>query len=80
MTYTHNKLAGYAAALDSDIGTDRHDLVINKKLDYGFGGTVYGCFVATDKGHRFTTRAEALENARLFVKQCKDAVSKAGKS
>jgi hypothetical protein len=73
-SYTHDKLAGYAAALDDDIGSERSDLVIDGKLDRGHGGTVYGAFVMTEKGHRFGTKYEARENAKLFVQQCKDAL------
>lgn len=72
--YQVDKLTGYSAALDTDIGAERHDLVIDGKLDRGYGGTVYGAFVATEKGHRFDTRGEAMENARLFVQQCKNAL------
>lgn len=73
-TYTQDKLAGYAAALDDDISSAQSDLVIDGRLDRGHGGTVYGGFVMTEKGHRFGTKQEARENAKLFVQQCKDAL------
>lgn len=76
MAYKADKIAGYAAALDTDINAVRYPLVVAGKVKHFFAGTVYGALVATETGTTFDTFEEARENACLFVQQCADALSK----
>lgn len=39
-----------------------------------YGGTIYGCMVATEKGYAFQSRRDALENARQMREQCREIV------
>ena len=71
MTYKVDKIAGYAAALDTDISAIRYPLVVKRKVVYYFCGTVYGAMVMTDRGSSFDTFDEARENACLFVSECR---------
>jgi hypothetical protein len=72
-----DKVAAYANALDSDIDAERFEQVRDGKLWRGYAGTIYGYPVATDNGTTFDTRADALENARLFREQCREIRRKA---
>lgn len=72
-----DKVAAYANALDSDIAVEPFNQVRNSVLWRGFVGTIYGCPVATDNGATFDSRADALENARLFREQCREIRRKA---
>lgn len=76
MTYQPpDKIEMYAAALDSDINTERFQQVVNGKLETFWMGTVYGGGVATAKGHKFKTPQEAWDNASEFIEQCAAIVS-----
>lgn len=76
MTYKVDRIAGYAAALDTDINAVRYPLVVAGKVKHFFAGTVYGALVATQSGTTFDTFEEARENACLFVQQCVDVLNK----
>lgn len=76
MTYQlPDKIEMYAAALDSDINTERFQQVVNSKLETYWIGTVYGGGVATERGYKFKTPEEAWENASAFVEQCAEILS-----
>jgi hypothetical protein len=70
-----DRIEMYAAALQSDINTERFQQVIDGKLETFWMGTVYGLGVATDRGHKFKTPEEAWENASDFIEQCALIVS-----
>ena len=70
-----DKIAAYAMALDSDINTERFQVVENSKLQTYWIGTVYGGGVATDAGYKFKTPEEAWDNASKFIEQCAEIVS-----
>lgn len=72
-----DKATAYANALDSDIAAEPWQQVRDGKLWRGYAGTIYGCPVATDNGATFDSRADALENARLFREQCREICRKA---
>ena len=75
-TYTPpDKIEIYAAALQSDINTERFQQVVNSKLETYWIGTVYGGGVATERGYKFKTPEEAWENASRFVEQCAEIIS-----
>ena len=65
----------YAAALRSDINSERLKQVVNGKLETYWIGTVYGGGVATDKGYKFSTPEDAWQNASDFVERCAEIVS-----
>lgn len=65
----------YAAALQSDINSERLKQVVNGKLETYWIGTVYGAGVATDKGYKFSTPEDAWQNASDFVERCAEIVS-----
>ena len=76
MNYTPpDKIEIYAAALQSDINSERFQQVVNSKLETYWIGTVYGGGVATERGHKFDTPGEAWENASAFVERCAEIVS-----
>lgn len=63
MTYKHpDKIDVYAVALQSDIGAERFQQVVDSKLETFWIGTVYGG-VATKRGHKLKTPEEAWNNA-----------------
>ena len=67
-----DKVAHYAAALDSDIGAMPWEQVRDGKLWRGYVGTIYGKPVATEFGGLlFDHRDEALENARRMRDECR---------
>lgn len=68
-------IEGYALALDADISAEVCNVVQDGKLIHGWAGTVYGKMVATERGYRFPTYAEAVKNASGFVMQCASIVS-----
>lgn len=70
-----DKIAAYAMALQSDINTERFQVVENGKLQTYWMGTVYGGGVATDAGYKFKTPEEAWDNASRFIEQCAEIVS-----
>lgn len=70
-----DKIEAYAAALDSDIGAERLQQVVNGKMEKFWIGTVYGGGVATDRGYKFQTREEARDNASWFVERCAEILS-----
>jgi hypothetical protein len=70
-----DKIAAYAMALQSDINTERFQVVENSKLQTYWIGTVYGGGVATDAGYKFKTPTEAWDNASRFIEQCAEIVS-----
>lgn len=70
-----DKIAAYAMALESDINTERFQVVENSKLQTYWIGTVYGGWVATDAGYKFKTPEEAWDNAGKFIEQCAAIVS-----
>ena len=70
-----DKIAAYAMALESDINTERFQVVENSKLQTYWIGTVYGGGVATDAGYKFKTPEEAWDNASKFIEQCASIVS-----
>lgn len=65
-----DKIEIYAAALPSDIGAERFEVVEGGQLRRYWIGTVYGGGVATAKGHKFNSAEEAWENASQFVERC----------
>jgi hypothetical protein len=71
----NDRIAAYAMALQSDINTERFQVVENGKLQTYWMGTVYGGGVSTDAGFKFKTPEEAWENASRFVEQCAEIVS-----
>ena len=76
MAYQHpDKIDMYAAALQSDIGAERFQQVVNSKLERFWIGTVYGVGVATERGFKFKTSEEAWSNASDFVERCAEIVS-----
>ena len=76
MTYKHpDKIDVYAVALQSDIGAERFQQVVDSKLETFWIGTVYGGGVATERGHKFKTPEEAWNNASDFVDRCAEIVS-----
>ena len=54
-----DKVAIYAAALQSDINSERFQQVVDSKLKTYWIGTVYGGGVATARGYKFDTPEEA---------------------
>ena len=66
------RVFAYSIALPDDIGAQRWEQVRDGKLWHGWVSTVYEHPVGTcEYGRYFDTRAEAVENARIFVEQCK---------
>ena len=72
---TPDKIEIYAAALQSDINSERFQQVVNSKLETYWIGTVYGGGVATERGYKFKTPEEAWNNASDFVDRCAEIVS-----
>lgn len=70
-----DKIEIYAAALQSDINSERFQQVVNSKLETYWIGTVYGGGVATERGYKFKTPEEAWENASDFVERCAEILS-----
>ena len=70
-----DKIEIYAAALQSDINSERFQQVVNGKLETYWIGTVYSCGVATERGYKFSTPKEAWENASAFVESCAEILS-----
>jgi len=70
-----DKIEVYAMALQSDINTERFQVVENSKLQTYWIGTVYGGGVATEVGYKFKTPEDAWENASRFIEQCAEIVS-----
>jgi len=70
-----DKIEIYAAALQSDINSERFQQVVNSKLETYWIGTVYGGGVATERGHKFKTSKEARNNAAYFVERCAEILS-----
>ena len=70
-----DKVAIYAAALQSDINSERFQVVESGKLKTYWIGTVYGGGVATARGYKFDTPEEAWENASAFVERCAEILS-----
>jgi hypothetical protein len=70
-----DKIFAYSIALQSDINTERFQIVENGKLQTYWIGTVYGGGVATDAGFKFKTPEEAWYNASLFVEECAEIAS-----
>ena len=70
-----DKIEIYAAALQSDINSERFQQVVNSKLETYWIGTVYGGGVATERGYKFKTPEEAWDNASDFVDRCAEIVS-----
>lgn len=70
-----DKIEIYAAALQSDINSERFQQVVNGKLETYWIGTVYGGGVATARGYKFNTPEEAWENASDFVERCAEILS-----
>ena len=70
-----NKIAIYAAALQSDINAERFQVVESGRLETYWIGTVYGGGVATERGHKFRTAEEAWDNASKFVERCAEILS-----
>ena len=70
-----NKIAIYAAALQGDINAERVQVVESGRLETYWIGTVYGDGVATERGHKFRTTEEALDNASKFVERCAEILS-----
>jgi len=70
-----DKVAIYAAALQSDINAERFQVVESGRLETYWIGTVYGGGVATERGHKFRTAEEAWDNASKFVERCAEIVS-----
>ena len=70
-----DKIEIYAAALQSDINSERFQQVVDSKLKTYWIGTVYGRGVATARGYKFKTPEEAWNNASNFVDQCAEIVS-----
>ena len=65
----------FDAALQSDINSERFQVVESGKLKTYWIGTVYGGGVATARGYKFDTPEEAWENASAFVERCAEIVS-----
>ena len=75
-TYTPpDKIEIYAVALQSDINSERFQVVESGKLKTYWIGTVYGGGVATARGYKFDTPEEAWENASAFVERCAEILS-----
>lgn len=70
-----DKIEIYAAALQSDIGTERFEVVEGGKLRRYWIGTVYGGGVATERGYMFATPEKAWQNASDFVERCAEILS-----
>ena len=70
-----NKIAIYAAALQGDINAERVQVVESGRLETYWIGTVYDDGVATERGHKFRTAEEALDNASKFVERCAEILS-----
>ena len=70
-----DKVAIYAAALQSDINAERFQVVESGRLETYWIGTVYGGGVATERGHKFRTAEEARDNASKFVERCAEILS-----
>ena len=70
-----DKIEIYAAALQSDINSERFQVVESGRLETYWIGTVYGGGVATERGHKFRTAEEAWDNASKFVERCAEIVS-----
>ena len=70
-----DKVAIYAAALQSDINAERFQVVESGRLETYCIGTVYGGGVATERGHKFRTAEEAWDNASKFVERCAEILS-----
>lgn len=70
-----DKVAIYAAALQSDINAERFQVVESGRLETYWIGTVYGGGVATERGHKFRTAEEAWDNASKFVERCAEILS-----
>ena len=70
-----DKIAIYAAALQGDINAERVQVVESGRLETYWIGTVYGGGVATERGHKFRTAEEALDNASKFVERCAEILS-----
>ena len=70
-----DKVAIYAAALQSDINAERVQIVESGRLETYWIGTVYGGGVATERGHKFRTAEEAWDNASKFVERCAEILS-----
>lgn len=70
-----DKIEIYAAALQSDINSERFQQVVDSKLKTYWIGTVYGGGVATARGYKFDTPEEAWDNASEFVERCAEIVS-----
>ena len=70
-----DKIEIYAAALPSDIGAERFEVVEGGHMRRYWIGTVYGGGVATAKGHKFDSAEEAWENASRFVERCAEILS-----
>lgn len=70
-----DKINLYAMALQSDINTERFQVVENSKLQTYWVGTVYGGGVATENGYKFKTPQEAWDNASRFIEECAGIVS-----
>ena len=70
-----DKVAIYAAALQSDINAERFQVVDSGRLETYWIGTVYGGGVATERGHKFRTAEEAWDNASKFVERCAEILS-----
>lgn len=75
MSVKQDKIAVYAMALQSDINTERFQVVENSKLQTYWIGTVYGVGVATDSGYKFHTPEDAWDNASKFIEQCAEILS-----
>lgn len=71
----NDRISAYAMALQSDINTERLQIVENGKLRTYWIGTVYGGGVATDAGFKFKTPEKAWDNASRFIEQCAEIVS-----
>jgi len=69
-----SKMIAYATATEWDISAETFKVVENQQVWIGYVGTVYTTMVATDKGYKFKTFAEARANAERFVLQCREAV------
>jgi len=65
----------FDAAQQSDINSERFQVVESGKLKTYWIGTVYGGGVATARGYKFDTPEEAWENASAFVERCAEILS-----
>ena len=70
-----DKINAYAMALQSDINTERFQVVESGKMQTYWIGTVYGGGVATEVGYKFKSPEEAWDNASLFIEKCAEIVS-----